>query len=361
MPAVSTDDEQPAEPEDRPSGSGTPPRAPPASGRPREEDKTTPPAPAGQPRKRHRAAAAPSARHGLSFSAAPAPSEAESWRGHSYRLEVIWRVSSNLSGSAAATAAMRHHLCRFADRQARGCSVEFREHADRIELFVDLINERAVPGDAALGISKQLYNALKNVTRSANKQVSQCHFAVRVRETNAQLVSDVLKRIDGDIPPRDGFRSWCKRRPAPPEPAPGAAVSDRTPGEVSVVLGLELSNLRSEFHVAVSTKDLDSCCSKALTTLELLHKYMLGLAASPAPAASGTPASLSPCAKSDLPRSLLTPGRLFQARTLLLAHWQQTRPRPTPLRKTPPAQLAPWPVRPPLPCCPAAVSPDALS
>jgi len=239
--------------------------------------------------------------------------------------------------------------------------VEFREHADRIELVVDLINESAVPGDAALGIPKRLHDALKNVTRSANKQVSQCHFAVRVRETNAQLDSDVLKRIDGDIPPRDGFRSWYKRRPAPPAPAPapGAAVSDRTSGEVSVVLGLELSNLRSEFHAAVSIKDLDSCCSKALTTLELLHKYMLGLAASPAPAVSGTPALPSPCAKSNLPASLLTPGRLFQARTLLLA--QQTRPRPTPLHKTPPAQLAPWPVRPPLPCCPAAVSPDALS
>jgi hypothetical protein len=244
----------------------------------------------------------PAARHGLSFPAAPAPSTA-SWLGYSIQLDIIWRVSSNVTGLQAATAAIRHHLGGFASRQRLGCCVEGREHADRIQLFVDGINEHAVPGDAALGLPKKLHDALKNVARSANHQVSQCHFVVRVREQTKQLDSDVLKRINGDVPPRDGFRSWYKSVPAPSAPAPAPTASKRTPGEVALALGVELSNLRSEFHVAASTKELDSCCSRALQMLEILHKYMSGVAASPAPAAESGKSIFKaspPCVKSDL-------------------------------------------------------------
>ena len=347
LPTPAELDAQPAAPEDpgpsAASGQGTPPRPPALSGRPRE-DKTTPPAPVGQARKRHRA---PAARQGLSF-AAPAPSEAPgpgpSWRGYRIWLEIMWRVSSNATGLEAATSAVRHHLGNFASRQGLGCCVEGREHADRIELFVEGINERAVPGDAALGLPKQLHDALKNVARSANKKVSQCHFAVRIRDKTIQLDSDVLERIHGIVPPRDGFRSWYKRRPtpapAPPAPAQAPAASNQTPGEVALALGVDLSNLRSGFHAAASTKDLESCCSQALSMLEILHKYISGVEATPAPAVSGTRISTNVCRVSSL--------RTLTECSFQLA--QQPRPCATPQCNTPSTQQlvgsAPPPLRP---------------
>ena len=261
------------------SSAGVPITPPRPQGRARE--KTSPPSGQARPAKKTRAPAArpPASRHGLSFPStdASAPLTDHSWKGFAIRVEIKWRVPTNVTGKEAATSALRHYLGLFAGSRDLGSSVEGRETYNGIEIFIDSIHKDVPHGDVMNGLVKKVLNAVDNLKMHRLDKIRNCHFSTQIHERNVQHESSVLERIAGRR--RTGFRSWIKVPPRPAaapetEAAPGAVMPE--PGEVALALGADIGNLRAGLDVAHDMKDIASMVDRAMYMLETVQTYLKG-------------------------------------------------------------------------------------